>query len=71
MGLRRWLRFRVELVLGSWTVLLGRLLGLVVRHLAVMMLVVVSKPSEAGFRCALPDVRLVLLCGQLRCSWVI
>ena len=67
--LRRWLRFRLAVVLGLRTVLLGRVLGLVVRHLEVVLRVVLT-PSEAGFRCVLLDGRLVLLRGQLRCLWV-
>jgi len=70
-GLRRWLRFRLGVGLGLWVVLLGLVLGLVVRHLEEVVVVLVSRPSEAGFRCALLDGRLVLLRGQSRCSWVI
>ena len=53
--------------MGSRVVLSGRVLGLVVRHLEAVVVVLVSRPSEAGFRCVLLDGRLVLLRGQLRC----
>ena len=68
--LRRWRRVRLGVVLDLWRVLLGLVLGLVVRHLEVVVVVLGWKPSEAGFRCALLGGRLVLLCGQLLCSWV-
>jgi hypothetical protein len=48
-----------------WVGLLGQVQGLVVRHLEVVVLVVlVSRLSEAGFRCALLGGQLVLLHGQ-------
>jgi len=52
--------------MGLEVVLLDRVLGLVVRHLEVVLRAVL-RLSEAGFRCVLLDGRLVLLCGQLRC----
>ena len=59
--------------MGLWVVLLGRVPGLVVVHLEVLVLVLVlvTGPSEVVFRCALLDGRLVLLHGQWRCIWVI
>lgn len=70
--LRRWLRFRLEVGLGLRVVFLGQVQGLVVRHLEVVVLVVlVSRLLEAGFRCALLGGQLVLLHGQWRCVWVI
>ena len=68
MELRRWLRFRLGL--GLWMVLLGRVLGLVGGHFEVV-LGVVLRLSEAGFRCGLLGGRWVLLCGQSRCFPVI
>lgn len=55
------------MVLGLGVGLLGRVLGLVVRHFEVVVVVLAWKPSQAGFRCALLDGRLVLLRGQLWC----
>ena len=50
--------------------LLARVLGLGAVHFEVVVVVVVMlvwKLSEAGFRCVLLGGRLVLLRGQLRC----
>lgn len=70
--LRRWLRFRLRVGQGLWSVLLDLIQGLVAQHLEVVVLMVlVSRLSEAGFRCALLGGQLVLLHGQWRCVWVI
>lgn len=57
-----WLRFRLEVGRGLGVGLLGRVLGLGGGHFEVVLGVVLG-PLEAGFRCGLLGVRLVLLRG--------
>jgi hypothetical protein len=65
MVLWRLLRWCLRLSLRP--VLSVLLLGLEVLHLEVVLeKCALSRLSAAGFRCALPDVRLVLLPGQLQ-----
>jgi hypothetical protein len=62
-----WRLLRCCLGLGLRLVLSALLLGLEVLHLEVVLEeCALSRLSAAVFRCALPDVRLVLLRGQLK-----
>jgi hypothetical protein len=63
-----WRLLRCCLELGLRLVLSGLLLALEVLHLeAVQEECLSSRLSAVVFRCALPDVRLVLFYGQLQC----